>query len=61
MSKRKKLQENQACCVCIKEAITSCLSSIEIFNTEGFEQITIFKILQNLNLLHYEVKFKIMN
>lgn len=55
--KSKRFKESQTCCVCINETSKSYISAIEVFNKRGFDEITIFKILQALNLLHYEVKF----
>lgn len=47
----------QICCVCIHTTSKSCSSATEFFIKKGFEEIKIFKILQILNLLHYEVNF----
>lgn len=60
MSKRQKnptrLKEVKTCCVCIYESVKPCTSVIEIINNKELDEITILKILQTLNLLHYEVK-----
>lgn len=59
MSRRDKiprnLREPQMCCVCMHKSLKSCSSATELLNKKNVEEISIFKILLNLNLLQYEV------